>query len=599
MLSHTAISQFGMRVYCQIRSLWLEGGASGTICGRGSKPTGRRLWGALRMVAQEVEQQGKTGQSQVTPPPFSWRKLGSFEKMLTQTRDGIGPAEEGVRTLLTPHVWAAVIDGDLPRSSLKRGVEAVLECHPMLRACIRTPDGPKEPLINLIGEVRDDGDPLFFCEAEYESLGELAERVLAPEETEVEGETAFEREWQARLEGNLDNARLPVSVGPNWRLETIRLAGKSRTAIVCTMNHALEDQRSSNLMLDGILGAAGGVQLPEPSGSKSDSTDTVEFPPSMEMALIEGETFRANTMGYIWSQATAAISQPRVLPEGLPSAENRGQDGDDGAYGVATRKTACEFSFITEDEITAMLLACRERGQTLSQALSAASLMACSDVSQAEGSRGAHRYKFLMAVDLRRFGVGPHKGNDDWTRGTVACAGGAIDYVVKVSDGSGRKLIGEDGEVAARAARDEFWRLARRCKDATRDLVEKETAREAVAVFDWAMESMDIWASVNIESRNPKSLGRAYTCGLSNMGRYPFETQVGGLHLKAVHYGTSQSGCGSLFQLSCGTVEGKMLMTLQFAQPVISRTMAQAYLLGITKCLRAGCGIPPTAESAV
>lgn len=103
--------------------------------------------------------------------------------------------------------------------------------------------------------------------------------------------------------------------------------------------------------------------------------------------------------------------------------------------------------------------------------------MVCSDVTQAEGSRGAQRYKFLMAVDLRRFGVGPHKGTDDWTGGTVACAGGAIDYVVKVPDGSGRKLIGEDGEAAAKAAREEFWRLARRCKDATRDLVEKETAR--------------------------------------------------------------------------------------------------------------------------
>lgn len=51
-------------------------------------------------------------------------------------------------------------------------------------------------------------------------------------------------------------------------------------------------------------------------------------------------------------------------------------------------------------------------------------------------------------------------------------------------------------------------------------------AREAVAVFDWAMENMSIWASLDIESRNPKTLGRAYTCGVSNMGRYPFETQV-------------------------------------------------------------------------
>ncbi|CAN0549116.1 unnamed protein product [Ectocarpus sp. 12 AP-2014] len=57
-------------------------------------------------------------------------------------------------------------------------------------------------------------------------------------------------------------------------------------------------------------------------------------------------------------------------------------------------------------------------------------------------------------------------------------------------------------------------------------MVEKETLREAVAVFDWAMENMSIWASVDIESRNAKTLGRAYTCGVSNMGRYPFDTQA-------------------------------------------------------------------------
>ena len=45
-------------------------------------------------------------------------------------------------------------------------------------------------------------------------------------------------------------------------------------------------------------------------------------------------------------------------------------------------------------------------------------------------------------------------------------------------------------------------------------------------MFDWAMENMSIWASLDIESRNAKTLGRAYTCGVSNMGRYPFDTQV-------------------------------------------------------------------------
>lgn len=124
-----------------------------------------------------------------------------------------------------------------------------------------------------------------------------------------------------------------------------------------------------------------------------------------------------------------------------------------------------------------ILVSSRERGQTLSGALSAACLMACSDVAHAQGGRGTNRYKFLLAVDLRRFGTGTYSDNEDWTGGTVACAGGAIDYGVKVPAGSGSRLVGRGGEAAAKAAREEFWGLAKRCKTATRDMVEKETLR--------------------------------------------------------------------------------------------------------------------------
>lgn len=73
---------------------------------------------------------------------------------------------------------------------------------------------------------------------------------------------------------------------------------------------------------------------------------------------------------------------------------------------------------------------------------------------------------------------------------------------------------------------------------------------------------------------------------------YTYDMQVGDLSLEAVHYGTSQSACGSLFQLSCGTVDGELFMTLQFAEPVVTRPAAQAYLQGIADNLRAACGIP-------
>ena len=70
----------------------------------------------LRMVAQQETQlpelaaklAASTAAGTAVAKPFVSRKLGSFEKMLTQTRDGVGPAEEGIRTLLTPHVWVSV-----------------------------------------------------------------------------------------------------------------------------------------------------------------------------------------------------------------------------------------------------------------------------------------------------------------------------------------------------------------------------------------------------------------------------------------------------------------------------------------------------------
>lgn len=67
----------------------------------------------LRMVAQQetpsaAKLAAGAAAGTAVAKPFMSRKLGSFEKMLTQTRDGVGPAEEGIRNLLTPHVWVSV-----------------------------------------------------------------------------------------------------------------------------------------------------------------------------------------------------------------------------------------------------------------------------------------------------------------------------------------------------------------------------------------------------------------------------------------------------------------------------------------------------------
>lgn len=78
----------------------------------------RRSREALRLCLTETQialEDSLSGAGPTRPEPFVSRKLGSFEKMLTQTRDGVGPAEEGVRTLLTPHVWVSdTVDARVP-----------------------------------------------------------------------------------------------------------------------------------------------------------------------------------------------------------------------------------------------------------------------------------------------------------------------------------------------------------------------------------------------------------------------------------------------------------------------------------------------------
>lgn len=135
--------------------------------------------------------------------------------------------------------------------------------------------------------------------------------------------------------------------------------------------------------------------------------------------------------------------------------------------------------------------------------------------------------------------------------------------------------------------------------------LQKDSACSIVAASDPPPDCVQ--AALGIQSQNPPTTKSfpvparfcvtctpldKYLLPLLSLFRVKTCTQVGDLSLQAVHYGTSQSACGSLFQLSCGTVDGELFMTLQFAEPVVPRPTAQAYLQGIIDNLRAGCEIP-------
>ena len=166
-------------------------------------------------------------------------------------------------------------------------------------------------------------------------------------------------------------------------------------------------------------------------------------------------------------------------------------------------------------------------------------------------------------------------GQSDREAKEVTCAGGAMDFMSRLGANTNKRLDGA-------AFESEFWSLAQQCRREYLDFVDQGFVPESVRLFDLGMKAVEILDVVEKEADNPKTLGRAYTCGVSNMGvfKYPVEyaTHSGGsARLQGVYYATSHSLTGSLYQLSCGTVGGALCLTFQFPHPIVSAKDANAF----------------------
>jgi hypothetical protein len=185
-----------------------------------------------------------------------------------------------------------------------------------------------------------------------------------------------------------------------------------------------------------------------------------------------------------------------------------------------------------------------------------------------------------------------------------------MDWIASVPALSGRSLrdsVTDSSSSRAAVAQQHFWRLAQQCKREVSAFAAQNTAREAVSVFDWGMRSIEIGDVCEREAARPATLGRAYTCGVSNMGRYPYSSSSSSSSsssaeaaaVEAIHYATSHSPWGSLYQLSCGTVNDRLCMTFQFAEPIVERAMGAAFADSMVACLQAACCSSSSSTAAV
>ena len=115
---------------------------------------------------------------------------------------------------------------------------------------------------------------------------------------------------------------------------------------------------------------------------------------------------------------------------------------------------------------------------------------------------------------------------------------------------------------------------------------------------------VDILQAVEIAGNNKLTLGREYSCGVSNVGVVMLNKEnklnkdkkenknniFSNIFSKvirnsasdvlapiAAYYGTSHSRNGVLCQLSCQTLDGELFGCLQFPDPIISQSNAKIY----------------------
>jgi hypothetical protein len=150
----------------------------------------------------------------------------------------------------------------------------------------------------------------------------------------------------------------------------------------------------------------------------------------------------------------------------------------------------------------------------------------------------------------------------------------------------------------------DFWDLAKACKDQAEEIIVKnDFVPESVRLFGFGMQYADILTIVEAEARNPDTLGRGYTCGVSNVGLAKLPTPpaapsssgrgflLGGkqstaaVRPVAAYYGTSHARNGVYCLLSTITVDDVFCGCLQFTNPLTTTDEAAAFKKGLLAML--------------
>ena len=90
---------------------------------------------------------------------------------------------------------------------------------------------------------------------------------------------------------------------------------------------------------------------------------------------------------------------------------------------------------------------------------------------------------------------------------------------------------------------------------------------------------------VELGAQDKTTLGRAYSCASSNVGRWAHPTVYGDLSLEGVHFGISQSVSAPAISVSSVTVKGSLCLTVNYCTPLWDQQEADAFVEGLVAAL--------------
>jgi hypothetical protein len=471
----------------------------------------------------------KSKQPPVSKENQQRRVLGSQELLMLPRQ--YAPNKE-VEFPQMNHVSCTVLSATPDEKVLRQAIDEAISSHPLLRCHVEGTGEPEER-IDLFQMVRKgEPDPCTFVAGSNDFS---SENVLTVVNVKGNDRSALEASWKEAFLRDLDDGSwCNVETGPLWKVELHRLKGANRPcALMFSFNHAISDQSSANMLLDQIVSNVASI---EESNKIVKEAVKHEMPIALEDSVLgNGKRFSdiqtagiaPGTIRYVAGKAAEGFKNPVILPD----SEKKDSGSLLGAltiiFGKAAggedeqslkRKSTVQYRRMSKEALSALVAKCRERGVSVTNALSAAITMTASDfIDSGVEKHKSRNYKVLQSLDMRRFGDQIDKCD------TVACHAGSMDLLhVLLRDRSGQALR----EAPSAENMYQFWKLALEGKEQTAAFIDSDGPRHATRVFDFGMTISDMNNLIHLTAQSKDTQGRAYSAGISNVGVYDRQKAV-------------------------------------------------------------------------